>query len=78
MPFLIPSMYPHQDNGYDCGVFICNYAKSFTSMLLQNELKNEKYLVDVIARSKQFQFGSEEIDKLRQDIATMMINESPC
>jgi len=84
MMSLIPV--PYQDNGCDCGVFVCRYAYNLYMMRHQkftySDYQERPPFTSKITRSPAFQFDMSDIDRIREEIATLIDNLSklfiPC
>ena len=68
---------PQQDNGYDCGVFVCRYA--YALYLKRNQRFTESdvgregsYFHNIVTRSPEFTFDMPDIRRLRADIKTLL------
>lgn len=79
---------PLQLNGFDCGVYLCRYTYGLLKMW-QSAFTYEEGGVEVITshmhmqqlwfssflRDKgQFEFGQEDIDRMRQELKTLVLN----
>ena len=78
MPLLTPKI-PYQDNGCDCGVFVCRYAYNLFQM--RNKYIFSQY--DLFTRCKKlfkecrlFEFGMEDIARIREEMKSLINNLS--
>ncbi len=79
MPLLTPKI-PYQDNGCDCGVFVCRYAYNLFQM--RNDYCFSQY--DLSTRCKKlfqgynplFEFGMEDIARIREEMKSLINNLS--
>ena len=78
MPLLTPKI-PYQDNGCDCGVFVCRYAYNLFQM--RNKYIFSQY--DLFTRCKKlfkecrlFEFGMEDIARIREEMKSLIHNLS--
>ena len=78
MPLLTPKI-PYQDNGCDCGVFVCRYAYNLFQM--RNNYIFSQY--DLFTRCKMlfkecrlFEFGMEDIARIREEMKSLINNLS--
>jgi hypothetical protein len=84
MSFLLSIMtliqVPYQDNGCDCGVFVCRYAYSLYTMRHQRFTNADYYekprFASLITRGPAFQFDMADIDRIRNEISTLIDNLS--
>jgi len=71
---------PYQDNGCDCGVFVCRYAYNLYMMRHQKftkrDYKERPPFTSKITRSPAFQFDMSDIARIREEIATLIDNLS--
>ena len=71
---------PYQDNGCDCGVFVCRYAYNLYMMRHQKftrmDYEERPPFTSKITRSPAFQFDMSDIDRIREEIATLIDNLS--
>ena len=81
-----PFKVPYQQNGWDCGVFVCRYAfsvlslrrkpfqfdgsKQYVDKEAQKSMKN--MLNTEISESTAFTFGMDDIERLRREFATLI------
>ena len=80
MPLFTPSI-PYQDNGCDCGVFVCRYAYNLFQM--RNNCFSQ---YDLSTRCKKlfkpdnllFEFGMEDIARIRKEMKSLINNLSTC
>ena len=67
---------PYQDNGCDCGVFVCRYAYSLYTMRHQrftrNDYNEEESFSSLITRGPAFMFDMSDIDRIRGEISTLI------
>ncbi len=83
------STVPYQDNGWDCGVFVCRYAFSVLSMrsiefkftpssenYYEKRKKLQKEWSKLIDNSEAFNFDVADIRRLRKEFATLIDNLS--
>ena len=76
---------PRQNNGYDCGVFVCRYAYSifqlrdrrFTfgdaNLLCASECENERQpFYNLITEQKEFDFNMTDIARFRTEFKTLI------
>ena len=66
------SKVPYQNNGWDCGVFVCRYAFAMLDLA-----KSERFLFGtdkrgVISSSQQFHFGMRDIARIREEMRTLI------
>ena len=61
---------PYQDNGCDCGVFVCRYAFGIYNLLSEvfTRTESENKFKDLITDNDIFDFKMENIAQLRRDI----------
>lgn len=79
MPLLTPKI-PYQDNGCDCGVFVCRYAYNLFQM--RSNYIFSQY--DLSTRCKKlfqgynplFEFGMEDIARIREEMKSLINNLS--
>lgn len=79
MPLFTPKI-PYQDNGCDCGVFVCRYAYNLFQM--RNNYIFSRY--DLSTRCKKlfqgynplFDFGMEDIARIREEMKSLISNLS--
>eukprot|EP00523_Entomoneis_sp_CCMP467_P006986 CAMPEP_0168734242 /NCGR_PEP_ID=MMETSP0724-20121128/8709_1 /TAXON_ID=265536 /ORGANISM="Amphiprora sp., Strain CCMP467" /LENGTH=1244 /DNA_ID=CAMNT_0008781333 /DNA_START=148 /DNA_END=3882 /DNA_ORIENTATION=+ len=73
---------PYQDNGWDCGVFVCRYAYALYQMrrtVLPSDDENSfcaHTLAKIVPSHELFHFGAEEIEKIRKNFKTFLENLS--
>jgi Ulp1 family protease len=68
---------PYQDNGCDCGVFVCRYAynlymmrhKQFTWASYENEMPS---FASLITRGPAIQFDMYDIGRIRDEISALI------
>lgn len=76
-PFSIPSMrvydpiIPYQDNGWDCGVFVCKYAHALYMLRNENYFRKDVAFVEDIESCREFDFGMNDIERLRDNMKTL-------
>jgi len=75
---------PYQDNGWDCGVFVCRYAfgilclreKKFALKAYRDHTvkkKHMKALLEIeITKSDEFNFNMDDISRLRKEFADLI------
>ena len=65
---------PYQENGCDCGVFVCRYAYSLYMMrhLKFTWVDIEEHFKSMITRGQAFQFDMEDIARIRGEIGTLI------
>jgi hypothetical protein len=67
---------PYQDNGCDCGVFVCRYAYSLYTMRHQrftrDDYDEKQPFLSLITRGPAFQFDMSDIDRIRGEISTLI------
>lgn len=77
MPILDPQV-PYQDNSWDCGVFVCQYA--YKTLLLRNNQFTfedlEEKLQAAITNTPEFEFCMEDIKLLRTEMKLLVDNLS--
>ena len=78
MPLLTPKI-PYQDNGCDCGVFVCRYAYNLFQMcnnytFSQYDLSNR--CKEVFKGCGLFEFGMEDIARIREEMKSLINNLS--
>ena len=78
---LICQMYspvPHQENGCDCGVFVCRYAYNLYIMRHHRFTWKgyEDSFTSLITNSPAFQFDMFEIARIRKEMTTLVDNLS--
>ena len=83
MPMFDP-MIPYQNNGWDCGVFVCRYAFGVLSLrnvdfrvnsttnFKKREAAMKKLLKSKISDSDEFDFNMSDIERLRRNFATLI------
>lgn len=83
MPIFEPKI-PYQNNGWDCGVFVCRYA--FGVMALRNvnfhikkskdakhrKQETKRLLKEIITEGNEFAFDMSDIERLRREFATLI------
>ena len=78
MPVFTPKI-PHQDNGCDCGVFVCRYAYNLFQMRNEN-LFSQFDMVDacsdLFGDSGLFEFGMKDIARIRVEMERLIRNLS--
>ncbi len=86
--FGVSIIVPYQNNGWDCGVFVCRYAfgvlslreKQFTYNPFRDVKENKRKLTALLetemAESGGFNFDMDDIVRLRRDFATLIDNLS--
>lgn len=70
---------PYQDNGFDCGLFVCRYAYamyklagkifSYGELATMGPLQN---VIRSITRSDEFGFGMEDMARMRREMQTLI------
>ena len=65
---------PTQNNGTDCGVFVCRYA--YNMVLMQDCKFTPGSIVDVISHSPAFKFGMKDISRIRKELSDLISNIS--
>jgi len=70
---------PYQDNGYDCGVFVCRYGFAVYALLLRGHNvtyadigKRGQPFRKLITESDEFDFNGDDILRIRGDLATLL------
>ena len=74
---------PYQDNGWDCGVFVCRYAYALYQLRHRAFSYNDagvdrcgeakgKAFDDLVTKATGFNFGKEDIVRLRREIRTLI------
>lgn len=83
MPMLDP-LIPYQNNGWDCGVFVCRYAFGVLSLrnvefrvdstlhFKKREAAMKKLLENKITDSDEFDFDMNDIERLRRNFAKLI------
>lgn len=75
MPVLAPDI-PKQDNGYDCGVFVCRYAYNLLQM--RGECFSRSDLAEncstLITNNNLFKFDSGDITRIRSELKDLIDN----
>ena len=71
---LIDVVVPQQNNGTDCGVFVCRYA--YNMMLMQNYKFTQHTIANVVAESPSFKFGMKGIKRIRSELSVLIMNLS--
>lgn len=76
---------PCQPNGYDCGVFLCQYARSIISIkenefaapnnIFSNPHKRTQVVKRWITDDERFKFNQDEITKLRQEMFDLIMKK---
>jgi hypothetical protein len=71
---------PYQDNGCDCGVFVCRYAYNLYMMrhlkFTYEDYEERPPFTSKITRSPAFKFNMSDIDRIRKDISALIDNLS--
>lgn len=71
---------PYQDNGCDCGVFVCRYAYSLFVMrgsdFTLGDMDERPTFNSLITRGVAFQFDQSDIPRIRKEIASLIDNLS--
>jgi hypothetical protein len=71
-----PIQVPYQDNGCDCGVFVCRYAYNLYMMRhLQytwDDYNESPQFSTLITNGPAFQFCMSDIDRIRREISTLI------
>jgi len=86
MPIFSPKI-PYQNNGWDCGVFVCRYAFAILQLrekrfcfkgAFRAASKKEipKMLADNITCSDEFKFSMDDISRMRREFAILIDNLS--
>ncbi len=78
MPVFTPKV-PHQDNGCDCGVFVCRYAYSLFQMrndCLFSQFDMSDDCKDLFGDSGLFEFGMNDIARIREEMKALIGNLS--
>ena len=78
MPLFTPKI-PYQDNGCDCGVFVCRYA--FNLFQMRNESVFSQFdmvdnCTDLFEDSGLFEFGMKDIARIRVEMKHLIANLS--
>ena len=72
---------PYQENGCDCGVFVCRYAYNLYTMRHQKftllGMRETPQFLFRITRGAAFQFDMSDIARIREEIGTLVDNLSP-
>jgi len=66
---------PQQNNGCDCGVFVCRYAYNMV-VLMRNQHFTWSDIDAQITNSPEFQFGMRDIPRIRREIGELIDNLS--
>lgn len=74
-----PFSVPYQDNGWDCGVFVCRYAHALYSMRNCNitfgdarEGPGREPFQQAITDSEAFRFDRDDIVRIRTELGTLI------
>ena len=77
MPLLTPKV-PYQENGYDCGVFVCRYAYGLLKM--RSHVFSQADIVDgckeLISANDLFKFDMKDISRFRTEFRSLIKNLS--
>jgi Ulp1 family protease len=80
LSFLNTKSVPYQENGFDCGVFVCRYMDALDPQrdkkINCRHLSGERPLSDIITNSTFFTFSASEITKLRAETGKLIDNLS--
>jgi hypothetical protein len=66
---------PYQDNGWDCGVFVCRYAYAMYEVARRTSITLGDFH-SVITGSEEFAFDMDDIARIREEFKTLIQNLS--
>jgi hypothetical protein len=77
MPLLTPKI-PYQDNGCDCGVFVCRYAYNLFQMRSKcfSQFDMSDNCSDLFEESGLFDFDMQDIARIREEMESLIRNLS--
>lgn len=68
---------PYQDNGWDCGVYVCRYGLGLFAILLNKDVTYRDArdnFRELITKSAEFRFRPRDIVEMRQSMANLLEN----